>query len=105
VILTVAKHWRFLLFLLLLDLLLLAGLALPGRVRRLTETVWMVRLVAGCEADYHTTIGAVALACPGVDYMRLWPLPMVQPWQSTPDPAWGWLAERPTTGGHGVSLL
>ena len=25
----VAKHWRFLLFLLLLDLLLLAGLALP----------------------------------------------------------------------------
>jgi hypothetical protein len=38
---------RFLLFLLLLDLLLLAGLALPGRVRRLMETVWTVRLVAG----------------------------------------------------------
>ena len=41
------KHWRFLLFLILPDLLLLAGLALPGRVRRLTETVWTVRLAAG----------------------------------------------------------
>jgi hypothetical protein len=29
----VTKHWRFVLFLLLLDLLLLASLALPGRVR------------------------------------------------------------------------
>ena len=63
---TVPKHWRFLLLLLLLDLLLLAGLALPGRVRRLTETVWTVRLVAGCEMDYHTSIHTVALACPGV---------------------------------------
>jgi hypothetical protein len=63
--------WRFLLFLLLLDLLLLAGLALPGRVRRLTEEAWTVRLVAGCELDHHSLMGAVALACPGVDYMRL----------------------------------
>ena len=89
---TVAKHWRFLLFLLLLAPL--AGLALPGRVRRLTETVWTVRLVAGCEMDYHTPIQAVALACPGVDYMRVWPLPVVQPWESTPDPIDGWVAER-----------
>jgi hypothetical protein len=25
----------------------------------------------------------------GVDYMRLWSLPVVQPWQSTPDPVEG----------------
>ena len=49
----------------------------------------MVRLVAGCEMDYHTSIRAVALACPGVDYMRMWPLPVVQPWESTPDPVEG----------------
>jgi hypothetical protein len=28
----------------------------------------------------------VALGCPGVDYIRLWPLPVEQPWQETPDP-------------------
>jgi len=37
-----------------------------------------------CYLDYHTP--AVALACPGVDYIRLWPLPVKQPWQETPDP-------------------
>ena len=63
-------------------------------MRRLTETVWTVRLVAGCETDYHTSIRAVVLACPGVDYKRLWPLPVVQPWQSTPDPIEGWMAGR-----------
>jgi hypothetical protein len=26
------------------------------------------------------------LACPGVDYPKLWPLPVEQPWQETPDP-------------------
>jgi hypothetical protein len=41
VIQTVTKHWRFLLFLLLLDLLLLAGLALPGRARRGLENYKM----------------------------------------------------------------
>jgi hypothetical protein len=29
--------------------------------------------------NYHANIHAVALACPGVDYIRLWPLPVVQP--------------------------
>jgi hypothetical protein len=31
-------------------------------------------------------LGSVALACSGVDYIRSWPLPVVQPWQETPDP-------------------
>jgi hypothetical protein len=48
--------------------------------RRLVEGVWTVKL-AGCYLDYHTPIHAVALACPGVDYTRLWPLPVEQPWQ------------------------
>jgi hypothetical protein len=51
-------------------------------------------LVAGCEMDFVTSVGAVALACPGVDYMRVWPLPVVQPWEGTPDPIEGWMAER-----------
>jgi hypothetical protein len=29
---------------------------------------------------------ALALACPGVDYIKLWPLPVEGPWQSTPNP-------------------
>ena len=91
---TVTKHWRFVLLLLLLDLLLLASLALPGRVRKLMESTWTVRLVAGCEMDFVTSVGAVALACPGVDYMRVWPLPVVQPWQETLGPIEEWMAER-----------
>ena len=67
-------------------------LALPGRVRKLTETTWTVKLVAGCEMDFVTSAGAVALACPGVDYMRLWPLPVVQLWESMPDPVAGRMA-------------
>ena len=39
-------------------------------------------------------MGVVALACPKMDYMRLWPLPVVQPWQSTPDTIEGWMVER-----------
>ena len=51
-----------------------------------------------------TSAGAVALACPGVDYMRLWPLPVVQPWESTPDPVDGWMAERGGRGGAAGDL-
>jgi hypothetical protein len=39
-------------------------------------------------------ISGATLTCSGVDYMRLWPLPVVQPWQETPDPVDGWMAER-----------
>jgi hypothetical protein len=36
--------------------------------------------------DSHTPIHAIVLACPGVDYIKLWLLPVEQPWQETPDP-------------------
>ena len=91
----IKKHWRFVVFLVILDILFLADLFLTtGGVRKLTDDIWTVKLIRGYEMDYHTKIGAVALACPGVDYMRVWPLPVVQPWESTPDPIEGWLAER-----------
>lgn len=44
---------------------------LSGRVEELTEGVWSVELVGDCYLDYHTSIRIVALACPGVDYIRL----------------------------------
>ena len=47
--------------------------------------------LADCYPDYPSDIHAVALACPGVDYMRLWPLPVEQPWQETPDPLPDWV--------------
>ncbi len=67
---------------------------MTGGVRKLTETTWTVKLVADCEMDFVTSVGAVALACPGVDYMRLWSLPVMQPWQSTPDPVGEGMAEK-----------
>ncbi len=59
------KHWRFVVFLVIVDLLFLAGLYLTtGGVRKLTDDIWTVKLIRGCEMDYHTTIGAVALTWP-----------------------------------------
>ncbi len=87
--------WRFWVFLVVVDLLFLAGLYLTtGGVYKLTNTAWTVKLPAGCEMDFRTSVGVVALACPGVNYMRVWLLPVVQPWESTPDPVEGWMAER-----------
>jgi hypothetical protein len=76
-------------------LALLSGLYLTtGGVRKLTETTWTAKLVAGCEMDFVTSVGVVALTCPGVDYTRLRPLPVVQPWEGSPGPVGGWMAEK-----------
>ena len=65
---------------------LLLGMALGSRVDQPTEDVWRVRLVARYELHYHKPpISAVGLACPGVDYMRPWPLPVIQPWDERPE--------------------
>ena len=55
------------------------------------DGVWTVRL-RSCYLDYHANIHAVALACRGVDYIKLWPVE--QPWQETPDSLPGGYARR-----------
>ena len=75
-------------------LLLLArltvGVLLGSRIEQFTPSVWQLKLVAGCELDYHVApVSAIALACPHVDYIRLWPWPMVQPWEERVSPRWG----------------
>ena len=67
--------------------LLLDAVLVASRIHRFSDTVWQLELVAGCELDYHIPpVNAVALACPGVDLMRIWPLPITQPWCETPEP-------------------
>ena len=62
---------------------LVVGMLIGSRVDRFTESVWRVKLVARCEVHYHEPpFSAVALACPGVDYLRLSPLPMIRAWPS-----------------------
>lgn len=65
--------------------ILLVVVVLAVRTHKLTAGVWTTELVAGCALDYHTSAKAVALACPGVDYIMLWPLPVVQPWEEPGD--------------------
>jgi hypothetical protein len=65
--------------------LLLAALLAASTVHRLTGDGWSLELVYRCYLGYHASIQAVALACPGVDYTRLWPLPVTQPWNYPPD--------------------
>jgi len=70
---------------------------LAGRTEKLTEEVRTVGL-GNCALDYHASDTALALACPGVDYIRLWPLPVVQPWEEleTPRPQRGQIASMRT---------
>jgi hypothetical protein len=70
-------------FLLILNISLIAAF-LVGTAERLTDDVWTVRL-RGCYLDYHESIHTMALACPGVDCIKLWPLPVEQSWWE-PDP-------------------
>jgi hypothetical protein len=51
----------------ILNLSLIAAF-LVGSAEERIEGVWTVRL-RDCYLDYHANIHAVALACPGVDYM------------------------------------
>jgi len=78
-------HWRPILITLALITLLIWSLALT-QPRKLVEGVWTLNLDTHCHLHYHANIPALALACPGVDYIRLWPLPLERPWQATPDP-------------------
>ena len=77
---SIGYHWRPILITLALITVLIWVLALT-QPRRLVEGVFTLNLTGGCRLDYHANIHAVALACPGVDYTRLWPLPVKQPWQ------------------------
>jgi hypothetical protein len=65
-------------------------------VDRLTDNVYTLNLPGDCYLDYHPCVQAVALACPGVNYRRLWSLPVRQPWEEPTDrPAGsGWYARR-----------
>lgn len=40
----------------------------------------VVHHLGPCALDWHRARPALVLACPGQDMLRLWPLPLVQPW-------------------------
>ena len=47
--------------------------------RWLTPNVYTVPL-GRCDVDWHVDRGIVALACVGRDMIKVWPLPVEQPW-------------------------
>ena len=62
--------------------------------RWLTPNVYTVPL-GRCDVDWHVDRGIVAVACVGRDMIKVWPLPMVQPWFEHPlDPTAGQWASR-----------
>jgi hypothetical protein len=67
---------------------------LVSRMEEHVEGVWSLELVGRGYLDYHASIQAVGLACPGVDYMRLRPLPVRRPWPDPTDWPEGWYADR-----------
>lgn len=57
---------------------------LKARTYQLSKNTMVTRLIAGCELwdmfPSSQPARTVVLACPGVDTVRLWSLPMQQPW-------------------------
>ncbi len=62
---------------------LLLAVFLASRVEQLLPGAYTIELL-DCQVDFLDTrlqpVFTVALACPGVDYTRLWPLPIQKPW-------------------------
>jgi hypothetical protein len=67
---------------------LLLALFLASRIEQPLPGATSVKLIAGCWLDFLDTrfqpVFTVALACPGEDYIRLWPLPIKKPWSEDP---------------------
>jgi hypothetical protein len=36
--------------------------------------------IGPCDLDWHSQRSALVVACPGQDLIRVWPLPVEQPW-------------------------
>lgn len=78
---------RLLLMLALMLASMLAGARFP------VPGVWS-RSAGPCSVDHHAAQGVVALACPGRDMLRLWPLPPAGPWFEDPEEPPGQMAVR-----------
>ena len=81
-----------LLFLLALMLALMLASMLAG-ARSPVPGMWSWS-AGPCSVDYHAAQGVVALACPGRDMLRLWPLPPAGPWFEDPGKPPGQIAAR-----------
>lgn len=44
----------------------------------------IVRPLGPCDVQYHAEWHATVLACPRTDLIKLWPLPIDQPWYEDP---------------------
>jgi hypothetical protein len=66
------------------SIVFLVTILLLSRSEQIKPVVTTIKLVAGCQLDFFDrTIqpnNTLVLACPGKDYVRLWPLPVMQPW-------------------------
>ena len=73
-----------------LAVLLLAMVALFAlATRQKVPGVWSTHLLGRCELVHYTRASeqperTITLDCPGIDSIRLWPLPPAQPWHEDP---------------------
>lgn len=68
--------------------IILTGIGLARHTYKPIEGVITVELLAGCQMDYLDTtlqpVSTVLINCPGVDSIRIWPLPVYYPWMEEP---------------------
>jgi hypothetical protein len=54
------------------------------RLLLIVMLVVLVLLLGRCDVDWHADRGIVAVACLGSDIIKVWPLPVEQPWWEEP---------------------
>ena len=68
---------------------LIFGLFLVSRVDQRILGARSIKLIPACELIYFDTrlqpVNTLVLACPHMDMIRFWPLPIQRPWFEHPD--------------------
>jgi len=81
--LTGSRKTAYLLAGLLTALLVSAVIFLAGRIQPILPGATAIKLVRGCQATLMDKrlqpVFTISLDCPGVDSIRIWPLPIIQP--------------------------
>ena len=65
-------------------LALLFGLTVWYQTGRERVRGGVTHSIGSCDVDWYCKRSALVVACPGQDLIRVWPLPMEQPWWEDP---------------------
>ena len=76
----------------ILDIIIYSLILMDIRIDHPLEGVTEVEVTSKCDLDFYEKpaqpVFTVALACAGMDFLRIWPLPFVPNWEEFQVPEW-----------------